>query len=264
LKVAITLALTIFAAAAAAAHAEERRVVVDPNMAPWNSVAKVQTNIGQRCTGVLIAPTVVLTAAYCVYNPRTRALLQPISLHVLFGYQRGDYRWHLSVQRISVGPGFDGSKRQLQSSDWARLELTDVAPVSLLPVVGVAVVPGMPIALVGYYQDRAELLMADLHCHVLRSQILPNDARLIVHDCDGTRSTAGAPLFAAQDGSWALIGINICRCKAGNLALAPPFLSKPPRRREALRHAPATAVTIAASRGVRASTDGWATDFPFW
>jgi protease YdgD len=56
--------------------AVDRRVAVDPGQPPWDAIAKVQTNIGTRCTGALIAPGNVLTAAHCLYNRRTRALLQ--------------------------------------------------------------------------------------------------------------------------------------------------------------------------------------------
>ena len=88
------LAATIFSQIiAASAGAADPRLTVDPNNPPWNAIAKVQTNIGVRCTGALIAPAMVLTAAHCLYNRRTRALLQPVSLHVLLGYERGAYRW---------------------------------------------------------------------------------------------------------------------------------------------------------------------------
>src|SRR5262245_16759387 len=92
------------------AQADQHRIPVDPNTAPWNAVAKVQSNTGVHCGGALIAPSVVLTAAHCVYNRRTRALLQPVSLHVLFGYQRETYRWHRRVTGLTVGSGYDGAK----------------------------------------------------------------------------------------------------------------------------------------------------------
>jgi hypothetical protein len=110
------MVLLVMIAAADPATAATR-VPVDPNTPPWNAVTKVQTNIGTPCTGVLIASSVVLTAAYCLYNPRTRALLQPVSLHVLFGFERGNYHRHLLVARYRLGPEYMPGLRQPQPAE---------------------------------------------------------------------------------------------------------------------------------------------------
>lgn len=197
--------------------AVDRRVTVDPAQVPWNAIAKVQTMIGGRCTGALIAPRVVLTAAHCLYNRLTRALLQPVSLHVLIGATRGAYRWHRLVARYTVGPGFDGGKAGPQTSDWAKLELESPIPGAVTPlrITTEPPPPGAPIALPGYSQDHMQILMADLNCHALAAA----DRPFIVHDCDATRGTSGGPLLLHQDGGWAVIGINIGAGLAANLAL---------------------------------------------
>ncbi len=225
MRLAAALALVILAAASAhaAAQGADRRVPVDPNEPPWNAVAKVQSNIGAHCSGVLIAPSVVLTAAHCLYNPRTRAMLRPVSLHVLFGYERAEYRWHRQVAHITVSPGFDGTKGGPQRADWARLELTEAVPVMPLRFHDAAVSPGLAVALAGYNQDRSQLLMADLGCNVLHVQPLPGGASFVTHDCAATHGTSGAPLLARQDRFWAVIGINIAASRAENLALAARF-----------------------------------------
>jgi len=224
LRLAAALALVFVAATVqASAQGADRRVPVDPNDPPWNAIAKVQSNIGEHCSGALIAPSVVVTAAHCLYNPRTRAVLQRVSLHVLFGYQRAQYRWHRQVARITVGPGFDGTTGRPQPGDWARLDLTEAVPVTPLPLFDGSVGLGVEVALAGYNQDRAQLLMADLACHVLHVATLSGGARFVSHDCAATRGTSGAPLLTKRDGGWAVIAINIAASRSENLALSARF-----------------------------------------
>jgi protease YdgD len=198
----------------------DRRAAVDPTQPPWVAIAKVQTNIGTRCTGALVAPGTVLTAAHCLYNRRTRALLQAGSLHVLLGYNHGDYRWHRLVARYAVGQGFDGTKSGLQGSDWARLELDGAIPdlVTPLPIAAGPPPSGSTIAMAGYNQDRAQVLMADLTCHITGTAMAAGKP-FIAHDCDATRGTSGGPLLMRQGSGWAVIGINIGVARGANLAL---------------------------------------------
>ena len=142
---------------------------------------------------------------------------------MLFGYQRTAFRWHHRVARIVVGAGFDGGKGPGQPADWARLELVEPVSVPPLPLRAARVSAGTAVALAGYNQDRAQLLMADMACQVLRVATLPGGAMIVTHDCAATRGTSGAPLLAKEDRGWAVIAINIAAGRAENLALAAPF-----------------------------------------
>jgi len=160
----------------------------------------------------------VLTAAHCLYNHLTGRLLQPVSVHVLFGYQRAGYRWHRLVTRVTAGNGFKGGKAQPPTADWAWLTLAEPVPIPPLPRYSGRVEPGMAVALAGYNQDKAQLLMADPVCHVRQA-----GGAFLTHDCAGTRGTSGGPLLVRQEGGWAVIGINIAAGAEANLALRTPI-----------------------------------------
>ncbi|CAO3446353.1 trypsin-like serine peptidase [Azospirillum largimobile] len=196
----------------------DRRVPVDASAAPWRSVVRVQTNLAGRCTGALVGPRTVLTAAHCLFNPRTRRFLQASSLHVLFGYDRGEFTRHVTVARVATDPAYDpAAPNPVVSADWAVLTLAEAAPESVppLPVSAAPLPAGTPLMLGGYSQDRAQILMADRDC-----RMLGESAGLLVHDCDATRGTSGGPLLVrsagrdgAAGGGWAVAGVGVA---AGN------------------------------------------------
>lgn len=218
------LLLLLFAAPATAQNpllpgvgAEDRRVVVDAGKDPWRSLVRVQTNLGGRCTGVLVAPTRVVTAAHCLFNARTQRYLPASSLHVLFGYAKGGYRQHVTVRSFATDPAHDPtlSAGKAMATDWAVLTLETPAPgdVPPLPLSESPPPPGMELRLGGYSQDKAQILTADTDCRALGVGQAPGGP-VLVHDCAGTRGTSGAALLAERGGVWSVVGIAVA--VAGN------------------------------------------------
>lgn len=196
--------------------ADDRRAPVSINEAPWRSIVRIQTNLGGRCTGVVVAPTRVLTAAHCLLNPRTRRLFPASSLHALFGYDRGAYARHLSVAAITT----DKNRNPLAvppdvATDWAILTLAEAAPPSAPPLGLSTLLPpaGTPVTLGGYNQDRAQILMADQECRTLGVA-----GGMILHDCDATRGTSGGPLLVREGGGWRVVGLGVAAGPAGGQA----------------------------------------------
>lgn len=187
--------------------ADDRRVPVPVGEAPWRSLVRVQTNLGGRCTGAVVAPTRVLTAAHCLFNGRTRRFFPDSSLHVLFGYERGDYSRHVGVTAIATDPAYDpAAGRPDPSADWAVLTLGEPAPADAppLPLLARPAPAGMAAMLGGYSQDRAQILMADRECRILGA-----GGGLIIHDCDATRGTSGGPLLVRAEDGWAVAGVGV-------------------------------------------------------
>lgn len=196
-----------------------RRTAVDIDAAPWRGVVRVQTELGERCTGFLLAPDLVATAGHCLYLPKVRRFIAPADIHVLLGVDLDRFRAHARVARFIVPPGYDPAREsRTMRLDRAFLTLgrTLGTAASRLPIASVMPPPGSAIAVGGYGQDREEKLVADLHCHLLGTV-----DGIIHHDCAGTRGSSGAPLlWQDATGTWRVLGIEVAANVAGVGGLA--------------------------------------------
>ncbi len=202
---------------------KDDRVQVDPAELPWRAVGRVQTELGARCTGFLVAPRAVLTAAHCLYRSGPHSFVQPHSVHFLLGYNKGAFTAQARAVELRIGPGFDPARpNPAVGADWALLYLDTTlgTPDHILPLDVLYPVAGTPLLLGGYEQDRAEVLDADLHCAVLA---VGQDTRknvIFFHSCNGTRGSSGAPLIVRLGTGWAAIGIQVRAAQGKSLGLA--------------------------------------------
>jgi protease YdgD len=181
---------------------------VDVNDFPWSSVSKIYNSARSSCTGSVVAPDKALTAAHCVFNPATHRFLPASSLHLLFGYDKGEYRVHARLASYVISPDYNpenGKASLLQ--DWALLTLTETLPsdTAPIPLATRSAVAGDPIMIAGFSQRHPFKMTADTNCQM--HGVMHNG--MLVHNCSVLPGDSGAPVLARAGKNVEIIGIQV-------------------------------------------------------
>ena len=229
------------ASRAAAAAEKAESFTVDSRDYPWSAIGRLNRSTGGFCTGVLIGPRIVLTAAHCLYYKRTSHWLPPEAIHFLAGYSRGEFGGHSLARDYAVAPGYDPAKPAAigtEPTDWALVLLEEPlgdaagylgwaaksaqAPTDLTH-------PNGRLLEAGYRQSRAHLLSVRSGCEVVA--LAANG--VFLHSCDSIQGESGSPLIIFAQGAFQVVGVQVARItsrKSGALGAAiapdPASLSK--------------------------------------
>ena len=220
---------------AAAADNINHRARVDIGVYPWSSVGKIYNSSGAGCTGSLVGPGKVLTAAHCIFNARTRHFIRPELIHFLLGYEGGRYRSHYIVAHYEIGPGYDAAAMtKAQASDWAVLTISTLGNDNFQPIylANDLALESAEIMLPGFAQDHAFAMTADTNCHIVGTY----DSRsLMVSDCVALPGDSGAPIIAADGtGNFHVVGVQTATARIGGISRTIAVASTSPGLREAV------------------------------
>ena len=194
---------------------KDNRIWVNGNEAPWQAIGRINKAGMGFCTGVLITPNRVLTAAHCIWNKNRDKPIPGQFLHFLAGYHKESYLAARTIKRVIHSGKFHletDIKLKHVEQDWAILELkepvTDVPPIPLVSSSARDLLKRnkrTSLIQAGFSQDRPFILTVDSSCRI---KGLVRRRALIAHNCDAVHGDSGSPLLMKTDDGLQVVAIH--------------------------------------------------------
>lgn len=173
----------------------------------WEAVGRIDIGTHSFCTGALIAPDLVLTAAHCLFDRDSRGAFAPSDFTFRAGLRNGRATATRQVRRVMAHPSYvyrGPENVDATAYDLALLQLDQ--PIRLPSVQPYATgddpVAGEKVEVVSYAVDRSEAPSLQQACHVLDPQ-----AGMDLFSCSVDFGSSGAPIFAMQGTSPRIVSV---------------------------------------------------------
>lgn len=170
---------------------------VDQGSRVWQAVGRLDLDGRGFCTGVLIAPDMVLTAAHCMYDKTTGRGIAPARIVFQAGWREGEAVASRRVRQAALHPDY-----AYDSQDWMSRVPHDLALLELrIPIRRARVAPleigdapraGDGITVVRYAHGHQQAPLIQDDCRVNRRY-----GGVLITDCKADFGSSGAPVFAA-------------------------------------------------------------------
>ena len=202
-------------------NAPLRRLVTANDDRGWEAVGRLDIGGRAFCTGALISPDLVLTAAHCLYDGPNGPAVDARAITFRAGWRNGRANAVSKVAIAVAHPNFafetDGSPRTV-GYDVALLRLAaPIRKTSVIPFeTGERPRKGADVAVVSYAVGRAQSPSLQEKCRVLARR-----SGTLVLSCSVSFGSSGAPVFSvSDDGKARIVSVISAKAQIGGRTVA--------------------------------------------